>query len=88
MKRFLGLTVFAALTLTGNATFAADTCTKIVATGHPQYPAIAYKEGDNIAGAAPPLSRQSPRASTSRSSRNTWAAGKRRKRRHATVRPT
>ena len=55
MKRFLGLTVFAALTLTGNATFAADTCTKIVATGHPQYPAIAYKEGDNIAGAAPTL---------------------------------
>ena len=55
MKRFLGLTVFAALTLTGNATFAADTCTKIVATGHPQYPAIAYKDGDNIAGAAPTL---------------------------------
>ena len=55
MKRFLGLTVFAALTLTGNATFAADACTKIVATGHPQYPAIAYKEGDNIAGAAPTL---------------------------------
>jgi polar amino acid transport system substrate-binding protein len=55
MKRFLGLTVFAALTLTGNATFAADTCTKILATGHPQYPAIAYKEGDNIGGAAPTL---------------------------------
>ena len=55
MKRFLGLTVFAALTLTGNATFAADECTKIVATGHPQYPAIAYKEGDNIVGAAPTL---------------------------------
>jgi polar amino acid transport system substrate-binding protein len=55
MKRFLGLTVFAALTLTGNATFAADACTKIVATGHPQYPAIAYKQGDNIAGAAPTL---------------------------------
>ena len=31
------------------------TCTKIVATGHPQYPAIAYKDGDNIAGAAPML---------------------------------
>ena len=49
MKRFLGLTVFAALALTGNATFAADDCAKITATGHPQYPAIAYKDGDTIA---------------------------------------
>ncbi len=55
MKRFLGLTVFVALALTGNATFAADECTKITATGHPQYPAIAYKDGDNIVGAAPTL---------------------------------
>ncbi|MGZ8415373.1 MAG: substrate-binding periplasmic protein [Methyloceanibacter sp.] len=55
MKRFLGLTVFVALALTGNATFAADECAKITATGHPQYPAIAYKDGDNIAGAAPAL---------------------------------
>jgi polar amino acid transport system substrate-binding protein len=55
MKRFIGLTVFAALALTGNATFAADECAKITATGHPQYPAIAYKDGDNIAGAAPML---------------------------------
>ncbi|MCJ7528890.1 MAG: transporter substrate-binding domain-containing protein, partial [Methyloceanibacter sp.] len=55
MKRFLGLTVFAALALTGNATFAADDCAKITATGHPQYPAIAYKDGDTIAGAAPTL---------------------------------
>src|SRR4029078_1367123 len=52
---FLGLSGCAALTLAGNAAFAADACTKIVATGHPQYPAIAYKEGDNIAGAAPTL---------------------------------
>jgi polar amino acid transport system substrate-binding protein len=55
MKRFLCLSVFVALTLTGNATFAADECTKITATGHPQYPAIAYKDGDNIVGAAPTL---------------------------------
>ena len=55
MKRFLGLTVFVALALAGNATFAADECTKITATGHPQYPAIAYKDGDNIVGAAPTL---------------------------------
>ena len=57
MKRFLGLTVFVALALTGNATFAAEECTKITATGHPQYPAIAYKDGDNIVGAAPTLVR-------------------------------
>jgi polar amino acid transport system substrate-binding protein len=55
MKRILCLRVFAALTLACNAAFAADECTKIVATGHPQYPAIAYKDGDNIAGAAPML---------------------------------
>jgi polar amino acid transport system substrate-binding protein len=55
MKRFLCLSVFVALALTGNATFAADECTKIIATGHPQYPAIAYRDGDNIVGAAPTL---------------------------------
>jgi polar amino acid transport system substrate-binding protein len=55
MKQFLRLSVFVVLTLTGNATFAADECTKIIATGHPQYPAIAYKDGDNIVGAAPML---------------------------------
>ncbi|HEV7462414.1 MAG TPA: transporter substrate-binding domain-containing protein [Methyloceanibacter sp.] len=55
MKRFLCLSVFVAVTLTGNATFAADECIKIIATGHPQYPAIAYRDGDNIVGAAPTL---------------------------------
>jgi hypothetical protein len=55
MKRFLCLSVFVALTLTGNATFAADECAKITATGHPQYPVIAYKDGDNIVGAAATL---------------------------------
>jgi polar amino acid transport system substrate-binding protein len=55
MKRFLCLSVFVALALTGNAAFAADECAKIIATGHPQYPAIAYKDGDNIVGAAPML---------------------------------
>ena len=55
MKRILSFSLFAALAFVGNAAFAADACTKIVATGHPQYPAIAYKDGDNIAGAAPML---------------------------------
>jgi len=55
MKRLLGFSVFVALALTGNATFAADECVKIAATGHPQYPVIAYKDGDNIVGAAPSL---------------------------------
>ena len=55
MKRFLCLSVFVALTVTGNAAFAADECTKITATGHPAYPVIAYKEGDNIVGTAPTL---------------------------------
>ena len=55
MKRLLCLSVFMALTLTGSATFAADECTKITATGHPQYPVIAYRDGDNIVGVAPSL---------------------------------
>lgn len=55
MKRFLCLSVFAALTLTGHAAFAEDTCTKLTLTGHPQYPVIAFKDGDQIVGAAPTL---------------------------------
>jgi len=55
MKRCLFLSMFVALMLTGSAAFAADECTKITATGHPQYPVIAYKDGDNIVGAAPTL---------------------------------
>jgi polar amino acid transport system substrate-binding protein len=55
MKRSLFLSMFVTLTLTGTAAVAADECTKITATGHPQYPVIAYKDGDNIVGAAPTL---------------------------------
>ena len=55
MKRCLCLSMFMALTLTSNATFAADECTTITATGHPAYPVIAYKDGDKIVGAAPTL---------------------------------
>lgn len=55
MKRFLGLSMFAALALTSTATFAADDCAKITATGHPLYPVIAYQKGDHLVGAAPML---------------------------------
>ena len=55
MKRCLCLSMFVALTLTGNAAFAADECTKITATGHRYYPVIAYRDGDKIVGAAPTL---------------------------------
>ena len=55
MKRLLRLSVFAALTLISSAARAEDACTKITATGHPQYPVIAFKDGDNIVGAAPML---------------------------------
>jgi polar amino acid transport system substrate-binding protein len=55
MKRCLFLSMFVALTLAGNAAFAADECIKITATGHPAYPVIAYKDGDKIVGAAPTL---------------------------------
>jgi polar amino acid transport system substrate-binding protein len=55
MKRFLCLSVFVALVLTNAAAFAADDCAKITATGHPQYPVIAFKDGDALVGAAPSL---------------------------------
>lgn len=55
MKRFIWFTVFATLGLASHGAFAADSCTKITATGHPQYPVIAFKEGGNIVGAAPDL---------------------------------
>lgn len=71
MKPILCLGLFMALTLAGNAlaaeavlgdasvvasdALAGDDCTEIVLTGHPQYPAIAFKKGDRIVGAAPAL---------------------------------
>ncbi|HYJ57912.1 MAG TPA: transporter substrate-binding domain-containing protein [Methyloceanibacter sp.] len=55
MRRFLSLSSAAALVLVANAAFAAEDCANITATGHPQYPVIAFKQGDNIAGAAPML---------------------------------
>jgi polar amino acid transport system substrate-binding protein len=55
MKRFLCLSAFVALAVAGNPALAADECTKIIATGHPDYPTIAYKSGDRIAGAAATL---------------------------------
>lgn len=55
MNKTLCLSVLVALTFSGGAALAADTCTEIVSTGHPQYPAIAFKDGDHISGAAPTL---------------------------------
>ena len=55
MKRILGFSLFVALTLAGKAGFAADECTTLTLTGHPQYPVIAYKDGDTIAGVAPAM---------------------------------
>jgi polar amino acid transport system substrate-binding protein len=55
MKRIIRTSMFVALVLSCNAAFAADDCTKLTVTGHPQYPVIAYKEGDRIDGAAPRL---------------------------------
>lgn len=55
MKRSLCLSVLVTLTLASSTAFAEDTCTKIVSTGHPDYPNIAFKEGNRIVGAAPSL---------------------------------
>jgi polar amino acid transport system substrate-binding protein len=54
MKRILCLSVAAAGILAGGAAFAAE-CEKLTITGHPQYPAIAWKDDDKIVGAAPML---------------------------------
>ena len=55
MKKFACFALSAALGLTSSDAFAVDSCTKITATGHPAYPVIAFRDGDNIAGAAPEL---------------------------------
>ena len=55
MNRFGCFIISAALGLTCGDAFAVDSCTKITATGHPAYPVIAFRDGDNIAGAAPDL---------------------------------
>jgi polar amino acid transport system substrate-binding protein len=55
MNRSLCLSVLVALALSSAPALAAETCTQIVSTGHPQYPAIAFKQGDRIVGAAPTL---------------------------------
>lgn len=55
MKMGFALSVFLAATLSAHAAGAVETCTKIVATGHPEYPVMAFKDGDRIKGAAPLL---------------------------------
>jgi polar amino acid transport system substrate-binding protein len=55
MMKKICFVISAALGLTCGGAFAADDCTKIIATGDPAYPVIAFKEGDAIAGAAPDL---------------------------------
>ena len=55
MKRSVCLSVLIAATLSVSVARAEETCTKIVATGHPDYPVMAFKEGDRIKGAAPLL---------------------------------
>ena len=55
MKRSVCLTLLLAATFSANAARAEESCTKIVATGHPEYPVMAFKEGNRIMGAAPLL---------------------------------
>jgi polar amino acid transport system substrate-binding protein len=55
MKEAICLSVLLAATFSAYAAYADEPCKKIVATGHPEYPAMAFKEGSHIAGAAPLL---------------------------------
>ena len=55
MKRSACLFLLAAMIAVPSAARAEDACEKIVMTGHPDYPAMAYRAGDRIDGAAPAL---------------------------------
>ncbi len=55
MKRGICLSVLLAATSVACAAHADDACKKIVATGHPEYPVMAFRDGDDIVGAAPLL---------------------------------
>lgn len=55
MKRSACLSVLIVAAFSSSLARADDICTKIVATGHPEYPVMAFKEGDQINGAAPLL---------------------------------
>jgi len=55
MKSRVCVSFLIVATLLSHAARADDTCTNIVATGHPDYPVMAFKEGDQISGAAPLL---------------------------------
>jgi len=55
MKRSVCLGLLAAAMVSASVARADKTCTKIVATGHPDYPVMAFKQGDLIKGAAPLL---------------------------------
>jgi polar amino acid transport system substrate-binding protein len=52
MKTSVGLVLLLSAVLFAYAARAEESCTKIVATGHPEYPPMAFKEGDRIDGAA------------------------------------
>ena len=51
MRRIIALAVGAAAVLTASAAIAQPACTQLTITGHPSYPPIGYRDGDQIAGA-------------------------------------
>lgn len=55
MKRSACLFLLAAAMIAPSSARAEEACTEIVATGHPDYPPMAYRDGDRIVGAAPAL---------------------------------
>jgi len=55
MKGRVCLSLLVAAMFSVTAARAEETCTKIVATGHPNYPVMAFRVGDDIKGAAPLL---------------------------------
>lgn len=53
--KYLFFGFIASLAISGNVALAADNCSKLIATGHPEYPPISYQDGESLAGAAPML---------------------------------
>jgi len=51
MRRIIALATGAVALLTASAAIAQPACTQLTITGHPSYPPIGYRDGDQIAGA-------------------------------------
>ena len=88
MKKGICLSLFFAATSSAYAAHADEICKKIVATGHPEYPVMAFKEGDYIEGAAPRLVGEIAKKLAIPFKLSTWVRGLTRNQPLARAKPT